>query len=660
MHGLPTASLLSLFRRNLMPDGSAARSLESDVVGCEYRFRLTSGERDIFRSVPFMSPSEWAEKNYVVMDGPMSGSRYRPSATPYTTGVLNAIMEDSVRMVVCPGSAQTGKTAILHIFLGYSVERLPGPKMLAMDNESNLGKVVENKLLPNFRASPPLRSRLVSSKSTQIKFRNGDVLYLASAASASQRASVSVRVLCMDEEDLYEAREDSAHPVDEFLERKKSFSDPLNDTSKVLRISKPLGVDGESSIENAYKACDEIRHFHARCPVCQHEQIMDRSGLVAVGGETDPSVIRREHLGRYQCRECGNLWSDNYRNYAVRNGRWVAEKPVVKPLSVGARIPDCISPFVSLSEILADDIEAHADGTPSRLTHYYNSHWARTWAPVVSETAAEQVLSCVDRTQAARLVPAGAAFLTAGIDMQRSGYFFTVYAWAVSGEHWLIDYGYLPDFESVKALVFETRYEREGGGDTIIHRAAMDTGGGEAKEGSASMTELAYKNIMGCPSGRLYAVKGAPRTFEKRVLPKVIGKLPSSKMPIAGGFNLYFLDTGYFKELVHASLRVDSGHAMHLHADTGADFADQITAERQVLRKGKLLWEKIRRDNHYLDCAVYARAAASVEWAPSLKGLWVYHQRQEERSAAVERTATAQAVKMNPFTGGRNYFGKRR
>jgi len=637
-----------------MPDSSAARILEPEESGQqETRFRFTPGERDIFRRVPFMAPSEWAEKNYMVMDGPHAGTRWRNSLTPYLPGIMDAWAQDGVEMVVCEGSPQTGKTATLHICLGYSVDRRSGPKMLAMDNEGNLGKVADNKLVPNFKASPVLRSRFVSKKATEMRFRDGSVCYLAAASSASQRASVSVRDLFLDEPDLYEVQAEKAHPVDELLERTTSFSD----ARKVLMSSKPLGFSGESAIENALEACDEVREYHVSCPVCHFEQVMSDQRLIPLHDCTDTQRIRREKLGRYKCAnpDCENLWSDNFRNWAVKHGAWRSQHPVRNPVSIGFHLPSLVSPFVSLSEILADKLEAEADGTPSKLMHYANSRLARGWKPVVSETPVEQVLELVDATLDPRVVPAGAAWVTCGIDMQRSGFWFGVWAWSQTYEHWLMDYGYLPDWDSVRSLVFETTYPVEGSERTMpIHRAGLDTGGGAGEGGKASMTEQAYQFVRSCPSGRLYAVKGAPRTFERRVLPKPIGKMPSSKSRIPGGLNLFFLDTGWFKELVHASLRIDSPQAMHLHREAGADFAEQITAERQVLRKGKLSWEKIRRDNHLLDCAMIARACASPEWAPSMQGLWIARRQMEERERLrAAQDGAGQQPALNPYTRGR-------
>jgi phage terminase large subunit GpA-like protein len=138
--------------------------------------------------------------------------------------------------------------------------------------------------------------------------------------------------------------------------------------------------------------------------------------------------IRREKLGRYKCSDCGWLWSDNIRNFAVKGGQWHADRPVFEPRSIGFHLPAFLSPFVSLSEIYADFLEAKEADTPAKWTHFYNSRLALAWRPVVAETPASRVMACVDRAQAARVVPAGAAYLTAGIDMQRTGFWFSVWA----------------------------------------------------------------------------------------------------------------------------------------------------------------------------------------------------------------------------------------
>ena len=58
-----------------------------------------------------------------------------------------------------------------------------------------------------------------------------------------------------------------------------------------------------------------------------------------------------------------------------------------------------------------------------------------------------------------------------------------------------------------------------------------------------------------------------------------------------------------------------------LDADTDEVYAEMITAEQKVLINGKEVWKPIaqHRDNHYLDCEVYAYVAADVMNVRSLQ-----------------------------------------
>jgi phage terminase large subunit GpA-like protein len=72
----------------------------------------------------------------------------------------------------------------------------------------------------------------------------------------------------------------------------------------------------------------------------------------------------------------------------------------------------------------------------------------------------------------------------------------------------------------VRALAFETTYPRAEGGEICIHRAGLDTGGGKDEEGSASKTEQAYKFILSCPHGLIYAVKGRQTPLKRGCCPR--------------------------------------------------------------------------------------------------------------------------------------------
>lgn len=75
---------------------------------------------------------------------------------------------------------------------------------------------------------------------------------------------------------------------------------------------------------------------------------------------------------------------------------------------------------------------------------------------------------------------------------------------------------------------------------------------------------------------------------------------------------------------------------MTLHSKTDETFARQITAE--VLerdRNGHLVWKRLRKSNHYLDCVMMADACVDGSWLPSFQ-LIVEQSEQQSRQPRQE------------------------
>lgn len=596
-------------------------------------FRFTSGERHIFRKRLRIKVSDWAAANLIVKDGPYAGGRYRKDVNPYLVEIMDTWGCPNVEQVVVSGSAQTGKTLVLHAALAYCIDMRPGPRMLAMQDDDAIGKVVANKLIPMFKASPPVRALLGKVRASRLSFRDGTALFLASAQSPGQRASISIQDLFIDEEALYKQITGQGVPVAEFLERTRSYAHKR----KVLRVSKPIGGD-ECSIAQALEdECDEVRRFEARCPACMTYQVMNESGLVLAEKATSPQEVARRRLGRYKCGQCGYLWSDHLRDRAVSMGRWNATDPEPDARRIGFHLPAILSRAVSLSEIIAEKMRAEVSDSPAQKQQYVNGMWALPYRAVAMETREDRILERRDPDLRPRTVPGDAVALTAGVDVQKRGFWYTVYAWRADLSSSLIDYGRLTDWDSVHALLHETRYEYEtdspnAGKSLGIWRAGIDSGGTRTVEDVVSRTEEVYNYVRRHGAGRVFACKGASHESHTPVRATSIDRLPSSRVRIPGGLWLYLLDTHYFKSLIFARLEPDAHQPLTLHNATTESFAAQIAAEALVRdRNGKLVWVKKSKNNHLLDCTMMAHACVDGSWLPSFQQIM-----ERERMTEVE------------------------
>ncbi|WP_419663219.1 phage terminase GpA [Desulfosarcina variabilis str. Montpellier] len=591
-------------------------------------FIWSEPERRVWKPKEGLTVSQWAAKYRFVTKGPAQGL-WSNELTPYLVEPMDAWNLPWVRHIILCFAPQTGKTSVAINCLLYSIDQDPGPVMYIMPDEHVAKRISNRQLIPTIKATPrtnALLSKRADDVSTlSVKFTNGMDMMMAWAGSASAMASESIRYLFRDEPGKYP--DFSGREADPF-----SLSDvrmnTYTHTSKVMDFSTP-NLDGDAFDKICKNEPDEIKKLHARCPKCGTLQEMKDENIHAFG-ERDYRIIKRKNLARYTCIDCGDAWNDGRRNEAVRHGQWVATKGVDRPrcLMFG-ELPSWYSPFVSLSTVLGEFFKSKND--PQKYMAYVTQHQARAWKEVLDKKDDVQILSHKTDMEPG-IVPLGCIALTAGIDMQKYGFWFVVRAWEPDLTSHLVQYGQLSSWEEVEYLVFESRYEiSESAGETMgIWRAAIDTGGGKSSDGDWSRTEEAYQWIRSHRPGVVFGIKGrgGKATQLKRITVSVMDKMPSSNRPIPGGLELRILDVDQFKDLLHWRLSRKRGEGQqdsqcfYLHKDTGEDYAQQFLAEEKRRdRNGKVEWVPIRRDNHLLDCEVMAAACADSEWFPSLSML---------------------------------------
>jgi len=602
------------------------------------RFTFTAAERDIYRKRERPPVSAWASQHIVVQDGPYAGSRLRLDATPYLGGIMDTLYQSGVEEVDVCASPQGGKSELMFACLLYSIAHYPGPKLLAMPDEATLARAVTKKFLPRLKGSAALRRVYLRDNKDAIELRDGSTIYLSSALSPAQRASVTVLHEFLDEVDLYRQLAGQGDPINELRERTISYGPKR----RVLAVAKPMGDETSTIWTMVTKECDELRRYVVVCPCCGTLQVMTLDNVAVLDGCTDPREIKRRRLGRYQCPHCKYMWTDHARDVAVGRGEWRADEAVLRPRRVGFHMCSLIYPFVSLSEIAADKVEAESIDDDKVKREFRNGRGALPFTPVEIDTKPESVLARRAMWLPAKTVPVEAVAVTCGIDTQATSFWFAVLAWGASLQSWLIDYGQIATWEDVMALVHETRYPILGrpGADMGIWRAAIDSGGNVSEHQVLTRTEEVYAWCRSRGEGRLFPIKGRSREHYVPVSWSVVDKLPKSGRAIPGGLRLYLLDVGYLKRLVFKRLSPDARQPMLLNAGTEATYAKHMAAERLVrARSGTFVWEAVSRENHLLDATMMAHACTDGSWTPSLQYLLAQADEQEADQAIAPGSA---------------------
>jgi phage terminase large subunit GpA-like protein len=492
------------------------------------------------------------------------------------------------------------------------------------------------------KASPRLRTYLTGldddSSILRISLQHMPI-YMAWARSAARLANKPIRYVIFDEVDKYTdtAGKREADPISLGEARTTTF----RHNRKIWKISTPTIDTG-----NIWKAltteAQAIFDFWVQCPACKVSQKMTFGQIKwAHKDEPDtdgkchseaPETIEAEKLAWYECPHCLVSWSDYDRDSAVRHGKWrerQTEKDLKtylrehRPVKIGFHLPSWLSPFVSLSSVAAAFLRGLKD--INKFKDFYNKHLAEPWKLIIVSKDEAQILAARCELPE-QTVPESAVALTIGVDVQLSGFWFVVRAWAPDLTNWLIHYGFLATWEDVEKLIFESSYPVAGSEKTMrIFRAAIDTGGGKKYE-DMTMTEETYFWLLknrGRGGVALWGTKGSSSAMPGMLsLGNAIMSTPSGKK-LPGALRLLSVSTEKAKDQYHYRLQLatkkesrDLPGAAFLHADTGTDYVAQILAEQKQLNdRGGEEWVNIhQRANHLLDAEVLAAACVEMEF----------------------------------------------
>lgn len=594
------------------------------------------GEQAFFTRRPRLTTFDWARKHFRVVSGPHKGRFWDEDLIPYAKGIMEAFDQPWVRKVIMVAPSQSAKTTLAYACLGAFLCRTMnrGPAGVSMPDEDAVRRIFANKLVPHFQSSPALSRELAQRwplQATEIKLKDGADVIGIWTGSESKMSSVSLQVLLIDEEDAY----NDPGSVGVLEERVIAYAQ----TSKILRFSKPRGLEEQSTIWAALQSeAQAVYRYEIRCPLCRAYQEMDFEQIRVPDGVRDPKRIRAESLAWYECPHCQYKMRDHQRNRAVSQGRWTTPSPARRPSVVGFHWPSWVSPFVSLSKVMSDWFRTK-DGGPKAWTWFDNSHRAVPGKAVVTETSEDALKGFVVPGLAPLKVPERAMAVTVAADTQRRHWWYSVCAHAVEPrEEWIIDQGTVDTFEDLTELIFNTSFAKENSDERLsVWRAAVDTGGSQFAEEDESRTQQVYQWLLKQRPGVVFGTKGMSRKSPGvHVKFSYLQKLPNGKN-LRSGLKLYLLDTDAFKDDIFWRLSEESTEPIWFHSRTGEDYFRQLLSEKKVYEKNREVWKQVRRDNHFLDCLVGHMAMSHFQWSPCLQAIAARLQRTEDRGQRTDR-----------------------
>jgi phage terminase large subunit GpA-like protein len=581
----------------------------------------SDSERQAWRPPDLMTVSEWAGTHRILdakncaEPGPWKNER-----TPYMVEVMDAFVDSGIEEITFKKSTQVGGSEAIFNQMGYVVDQDPGPGLYVKAREDDVYSDAHNRLRPMFSESLKLSSHIPSKRAADLmqkEFRLIEMtLFFAGSNSPAALASKPVRYLWLDETDKYprfSGRE--ASPIKLARERTRTFWN-----RKIVKVSSPTTKHGY--IHKEYLKSDQ-RKYYVPCPHCDHYQILVFQNVTIPEDERDPGRIRELKIAWYECEVCKEKIFDQHKPKMLSRGVWLSKgQEITKDGEVIGERPhgnhagfwiNCLySPWLTFSEIMAEFLESKDED--QELMNFINSWLAELWEEKAEYKGSDEILKSRSEYPA-RVVPAGAVLLTAGVDVQKHFLYYVIRAWGAKMRSWLVDEGQLEgddlsiidnEIIDINFPIFNSENERSSG----IFLCCVDSG---------YRTDEVYEFCHHHDKAR--AIKGASQRNPARPFWATVADVhPVTGERLKFGYRFWMLDTEFFKNFIYRRVQFLQDHEMgwHYHQDISLDYAEQITSEKRItIRRGRQEWEEWQkkaegRANHLWDAEVYSAAAAHM------------------------------------------------
>lgn len=574
----------------------------------------------VLRPVERLTVSEWAAKYRVLPDGNAIPGPWSNSVTPYLVEIMDAFSDDMVEEIVFVKPTQVGGTSAMENMLGSLIAQDPAPAMVVYPSDDLAERTTESKLEPMVKSCKVLADKWRKNDSKKLALKFSDMtVYLTGANSPADLASTNIRYLFLDEVDKFPgASKKEADPVSLARERTKTFFN-----RKIFMASTPTLKTGH--IWKAKEAAEAEKHYFVPCPHCG-QYIELKFGCLKWPSKDDvPENTDRAEMAVYVCQACGAVITDQDKGKMLRAGRWQAVKQRTKnPKSVAFWLNTLYSPFTRFSDIAREFMRSKDD--PELLHNFTNSWLAEPWEDTKLKTNAELVMERQTETPEWTLPP-WTKLITGGIDVQENCLYWTIRAWGDYMTSQNVAHGQALSMAEVEKAM-NVEFSLPNGDTAMVNLALMDSG---------DQTDEVYE-FCAINSDWVLPCKGTSTMLSHYRL-SVVNKAGSK----AHGMTLVLVDGGKYKDQIAARMRKPNGTgSWQVYKDCDMEYAEQVTAEHKVTERSggkevqKWVLKSSHADNHYLDCEVYAAAAADVMGVRSL-----YLKSVEGQAAAPEPRKTA-------------------
>ena len=632
---------------------------------------------------PKRYPDEWANENRILPPGNAEPGKWRSNRTPYMIAICRVIAEGVYSMVVAVMASQMGKTEGVLNVIGHRLDDDPVPILYVAPTKSFIEGVFE----PRYRVMVDQCASLKAKRRPGLKEKNtlkniaGVKLRMAWAGSATEMSGDPACKVFLDERDrMDDSVEGEGDPVSLAAARHTTYPD-----GQTIVMSTPTMGNVETFIDPVsglefWDQGDEVQsatwrlfqegtryHWAVPCPHCDDYFIPRFKYLEWDEGLTPHQV---KDTVKMVCPGCGTLIDQtfkdeiNARGVFVAPGQTINKKGKVKgdpPVADAATfwVSGLMSAWKTWGDRAQDFLLAVRSGDPDRVQAIINTGFGELYTLKGEAPPVEAVKLLRLPYALGELPTTHIKKIILSVDVQKAGLYYEVRGWGSELESWQLEHGFLPgpsDGDQVWNDLAKFQDFHYGG--LPIDRALIDSG---------YRTQFVYAfcrrlKSWAIPTKGRNTIDATPLQRSKIDVGTTTGRR------LAGGLAVWHVNTDYFKRWIHERINRDPEllGGFHLAQDTSDDYCKQLVSEARVVKpSGKIVWQRIAKDNHYFDTAVLQVAGAYSLNLQQLTAKVVASQ-VKRRQRTTEKAVAAREHK-DPFRtetrrrpGGRgNWFGDR-
>jgi phage terminase large subunit GpA-like protein len=393
---------------------------------------------DVLEPPPPVDYLSWAENNIVFSEreSQFSGP-YNRALFGYFDEILRALgPDDPCRTVSLVKSAQLGGTVLANIFVGGSLSMDPGDVLYVHPTADNAARWSKMKLAPFLRGTTCLAS-LFDSKS-----RDGSdsVLYkerrdgrgaiqISGANSPASLSQVTMRRQVQDDLAKWEVNA-AGDPESQADSRSRA-----HEFAKIFKVSTPLVMPGCRITRNFEAGSQE--YPYVPCPHCDEMQVLDWDNMLADLDEAKPE------LAHFTCVVCGVEIEEHHRPQMLAGLEWRARNPGAKREHRSFYIWSAYSYLQSWERIAREWLKAKGD--PASEQTFINDTVGLAYRGIGEAVPWEALRDrAAESPYAKGSLPAGALFITIGVDCQSDRVEWQAVAWGRERRRWVVDAGVIP------------------------------------------------------------------------------------------------------------------------------------------------------------------------------------------------------------------------